>query len=74
MATTEYCMFITTFPVFLSCINQIYSEDNINISGQYLQTNDKIGYVVTDIEARHSKEVIKRLRGIEGTIRCRVLY
>ncbi len=61
-------------PGVLSHINQIYSDDNINISGQYLQTNDKIGYVVTDIEARHSRDVITKLRKIEGTIRCRVLY
>ncbi|MCL6268404.1 phosphoglycerate dehydrogenase [Sansalvadorimonas sp. 2012CJ34-2] len=61
-------------PGVLSHINQIYSDDNINISGQYLQTNDKIGYVVTDVEAQHSKNVIERLREVEGTIRCRVLY
>ena len=61
-------------PGILSRINQIYSDQGINISGQYLQTNEKVGYVVTDMEAQHSKEAISKLKEIEGTIRCRVLY
>ncbi len=61
-------------PGILSRINQIYSDQGINISGQYLQTNENIGYVVTDLQAGHSKEAIKQMRAIEGTIRCRVLY
>ena len=61
-------------PGILSRINQIYSEQGINISGQYLQTNEKIGYVVTDLEAQHSREVTAKLKEIEGTIRCRILY
>ena len=61
-------------PGILSRITQIYSDQGINITGQYLQTNEKVGYVVTDLEAQHSREAIAKLREIEGTIRCRVLY
>ena len=61
-------------PGILTRINQTYSEQGINITAQYLQTNEKIGYVVTDVEARHSKEAVVKLKEIEGTIRCRVLY
>ncbi len=61
-------------PGILGHINQIYSDQNINISGQYLQTNDQIGYVVTDIQGEHRQDVMQKLDAIEGTIRCRVLY
>ena len=38
-------------PGVLSEVNAIFSEKHINITGQFLQTNPKIGYVVIDIEA-----------------------
>jgi D-3-phosphoglycerate dehydrogenase len=55
-------------------INQILSSYNINIVGQYLKTNNSIGYVITDINREYNKEVIKSLKKIKGTIRLRVLY
>ncbi len=61
-------------PGILSQINQIFSDNGINISGQYLRTNDRIGYVVTDVDAEYSQFALKKLRGIEGTIHSRVLF
>ncbi len=61
-------------PGVMTSINGIFSEHNINISGQYLQTNDKVGYVVIDIEAEHSDLAMKQLQKVPGTIRCRVLF
>lgn len=61
-------------PGILGQINQILSENRINISGQYLQTNESVGYVVIDVDAEHSDMAMKKIREIEGTIRCRVLY
>lgn len=55
-------------------INKILSEFNINILGQYLKTNDEIGYVITDINQEYNKEVIKKLKEINRTIKLRVLY
>ena len=55
-------------------INKILSMFNINILGQYLKTNDEIGYVITDINKQYNKGVISSLKGIEGTIKLRVLY
>ena len=55
-------------------INKILSEFNINIPGQYLKTNDEIGYVITDINQEYNKEVIKKLKEINRTIKLRVLY
>lgn len=61
-------------PGILSQINSVFSDIGINISGQYLQTNETIGYVVMDIHADHSDKAVKALRAIEGTIRTRVLF
>jgi D-3-phosphoglycerate dehydrogenase len=61
-------------PGIMSAINQVFSTNGINISAQYLQTNDTIGYVVIDIDAEYSELALGELAAIEGTIRCRVLF
>ena len=61
-------------PGVLSQINRIFSESGINICAQYLQTNDKIGYVVMDIAEEDSDIALDKLQEITGTIRCRVLW
>jgi D-3-phosphoglycerate dehydrogenase len=61
-------------PGVMSAINQVFSENNVNVSGQYLQTMDDTGYVVIDIETDYSKALIKGLTAIEGTLRTRVLF
>lgn len=61
-------------PGVMTQINQIFSASDINIRSQYLQTNDKIGYVVMDIDAANSKLAMDKLHEVSGTIRCRVLW
>jgi len=61
-------------PGILTEINRIFSETGINISSQYLQTNEKVGYVVMDIDSQYSKVALEKLNSIRGTIRCRVLF
>jgi len=64
-------------PGVLSKVNAIFSKQRINIAGQYLQTNSKIGYVVIDIETEEravSQNLKRQLDQVEGTIRTRVLY
>ncbi|MEE9254545.1 MAG: phosphoglycerate dehydrogenase [Pseudomonadales bacterium] len=61
-------------PGVLSRINQVFSEESINVSAQYLQTRGTIGYVVVDIDAEHSERALLRLREVQGTIRTRVLF
>jgi D-3-phosphoglycerate dehydrogenase len=61
-------------PGVLSNINRLFSDNNINICSQFLQTNEKIGYVVMDIDKAQSGLALEKLREVEGTIRCRVLY
>jgi D-3-phosphoglycerate dehydrogenase len=64
-------------PGVLSEVNSVFSEKRINITGQFLQTNARIGYVVIDIEAPEravSMALRKRLDQVAGTIRTRILY
>ncbi|MGA2595614.1 MAG: phosphoglycerate dehydrogenase [Bryobacteraceae bacterium] len=64
-------------PGMLSKVNAIFSEQQINIAGEYLQTNPKIGYVVIDIESTERAETMelkRRLDEVSGTIRTRILY
>jgi len=61
-------------PGVLARINQCLANYEINIVGQYLKTNEKIGYVITDIDKAYSPEIIEVMKKIPGTIRFRVLY
>jgi D-3-phosphoglycerate dehydrogenase / 2-oxoglutarate reductase len=61
-------------PGILAKINKILADYEINIVGQYLKTNEKIGYVISDINKAYSPELIDAMKQIPGTIRFRVLY
>jgi D-3-phosphoglycerate dehydrogenase len=61
-------------PGIIAAINSIFSQNNINISAQFLQTNEDIGYVVMDIDEEYSELALKKLREIDGTLRCRLLF
>ncbi|WP_104205127.1 phosphoglycerate dehydrogenase [Billgrantia saliphila] len=61
-------------PGVLSEINRVLSENGINISGQYLQTNEKVGYVVIDVDKAYGPQALEALRKVEHTLRVRVLY
>jgi len=61
-------------PGIIAHINRILAEHDINIVGQYLKTNETIGYVITDIDKEYNADVIKDLKEIQGTIKFRVLY
>ncbi len=61
-------------PGVLSAINTALSKNKINIVGQYLKTNEDIGYVVLDVESKLSKQAIALLKEVKHTIRARMLY
>ena len=64
-------------PGVLSAINAVFSEEAINIAGQYLQTDAKVGYVVIDVETDERAETVsirRKLELVPGTIRTRILY
>ena len=61
-------------PGMMAKINVVLAEHDINIVGQYLKTNENIGYVITDINKEYDRDVIDALKKIEHTIKFRVLY
>lgn len=61
-------------PGVLSEINTALSNKHINILGQYLKTNDQIGYVVLDVNAKMSKQAFDLLNHVKYTIKTRLLY
>jgi D-3-phosphoglycerate dehydrogenase len=61
-------------PGVLSAINTRLSQSKINIVGQYLKTNDQIGYVVLDVDQGLSKKAVQLLKEVKETIKVRVVY
>lgn len=61
-------------PGVLAKISKILAEHNINVVGQYLKTNETIGYVIIDIDKAYEDTIIQALKNIDNTIRFRVLY
>jgi len=61
-------------PGLLKNINYVFTERNINIAAQFLQTDAHIGYVIVDTESKLSDVILKELKEIPHTIRARMLY
>ncbi len=61
-------------PGILAKINEVFAHHNINIVGEFLVTNEQIGYVITDVDAGYDTEVLNELKAIEHTIKFRLLY
>ncbi len=61
-------------PGVLGEINSRLSASGINITGQYLKTNDDIGYVILDVESKISKEAFEILKTVKGTVKARMIY
>jgi D-3-phosphoglycerate dehydrogenase len=76
-AGTEKCRLLhihQNVPGVLASINERFGRHGINISAQYLRTNEHIGYCVMDVDTLAGKVAIDELQEVRGTIRVRVLY
>ncbi|NKI27287.1 phosphoglycerate dehydrogenase [Arenibacter sp. 6A1] len=61
-------------PGIMAKINKVLAKYDMNITGQYLSTDNEVGYVISDLDREYNKEVIKELKKIDNTIKFRVLY
>ena len=61
-------------PGVMKSINQIFSERNANIHAQQLATDDKLGYLVTDLDKKLSVEIRDAIASLSTSIRTRILY
>lgn len=61
-------------PGMLAQINRVFATHSANILGQYLKTNETIGYAITDIGTAYRRQIVQDLMEIPHTIKFRVLY
>ncbi len=61
-------------PGIMAKINEVLAKYEMNIIGQYLSTDNEVGYVISDLDKEYNQEVIKALKNVENTIKFRVLY
>tara|TARA_R110000868_G_scaffold175564_1_gene412669 strand:+ start:24517 stop:26412 length:1896 start_codon:yes stop_codon:yes gene_type:complete len=61
-------------PGIMAKVNDVLARYELNITGQYLSTDNEVGYVISDVDKEYNKDVIKELKKIENTIKFRVLY
>ena len=60
-------------PGVLATVNALFAEYGVNVDSQSLSTRGDIGYLVTDVNADYTPEIIDRLHQMPETIRLRVL-
>jgi D-3-phosphoglycerate dehydrogenase len=61
-------------PGVLGEINTIISNAGANIEGQYLSTDDEIGYLVMDVHSTHAPQLANEIEKLKRSIRTRVVY
>ena len=61
-------------PGVLADINNVLAKNQVNILGQYLKTNERVGYVITDVDKKYDKQLVNDMRQIPHTIKFRMLY
>jgi D-3-phosphoglycerate dehydrogenase / 2-oxoglutarate reductase len=60
-------------PGTIATINAVLADHKVNIEAQLLGTRGEIGYVVTDINASYTPQMLDQLRALPETVRLRVL-
>lgn len=60
-------------PGVLSQINTIFARNDVNVVSQYLRTNEKIGYVIADVDTKYKESLFEDLKQVVRTIKVRIL-
>lgn len=74
MGTHQILHIHRNIPGVLGQINSRLSKRGLNITGQFLNTNPEIGYVILDVDSKISKEAFEIVKGVKGTIKARMVY
>jgi len=61
-------------PGVLGEINGIISKQGANIEAQFLSTDEKIGYMVMDLNSPHAQQLADEIQYLSRSIRTRVVY
>lgn len=61
-------------PGVLGEINSIISKSGANIQAQYLSTDEKVGYLVMDLEHADVNKIADQIQTLSRSIRTRIVY
>ena len=60
-------------PGVMARINGVLAEHEVNVEAQLLATRGELGYVVTDVSATYTEEMLDQMRALPEVVRLRVL-
>ena len=55
-------------------LNRELSTAGLNILGQHLKTDERTGYVITDVDRDYDPQALRVLKSVAGTLRFRLLH
>ncbi len=61
-------------PGVLAELNRALTAAGLNILGQHLKTDERTGYVITDVDRDYDSEALRGLKSVAGTLRFRMLH
>lgn len=73
---TRFIQVQRNLPGMLGRLYEVLERNGVNIAGQYYESRGEVGYVVFDADAStaDTRQVLKAIRALPGTIRARLLY
>jgi D-3-phosphoglycerate dehydrogenase / 2-oxoglutarate reductase len=71
--TSRFILVHHNVPGVMATINGVLAEHKVNVEAQLLGTRGELGYVVTDVNAAFTDDMLEQLRGLPETVRLRVL-
>jgi len=60
-------------PGVLAELNRALASAGLNILGQHLKTDERTGYVITDVDRDYDPEALRELKTVPGTLKFRTL-
>ncbi len=61
-------------PGVMAELNRELSAAGLNILGQHLKTDERTGYVITDVDRDYDPQALRVLKNLAGTLRFRLLH
>lgn len=61
-------------PGVMAELNRAIAGAGLNILGQHLKTDERTGYVITDVDRDYDPDSLRALKSVAGTLRFRMLH
>jgi D-3-phosphoglycerate dehydrogenase len=72
-ATSRLVIIHHNVPGVMATINGVLAQHKVNVEAQLLGTRGALGYVLTDVSAAYTDEMLDQLDALPETVRLRVL-